>query len=50
MKQFSILKTFKISEAMDKAIHEYNLKVSSIARKAVMKEIIRAIKSGKKAS
>lgn len=34
---------------MDKAIHEYNLKISPIIRKAIMKEIVRAIK-GKKAS
>jgi hypothetical protein len=49
MKNYTLLKTFKVSEAMDKAIKEYNLKVSNICRKAVMKEIIRAIK-GKKAS
>jgi hypothetical protein len=49
MKNYTLLKTFKVSEAMAKAIHEYNIKVSSIARKAVMREIIKAIK-GKKAS
>jgi hypothetical protein len=49
MKNYTFLKTFKVSEAMDRAIREYNIKVSNICRKAVMREIVRAIK-GKKAS
>jgi hypothetical protein len=48
MKNYTLLKTFKVSEAMAKAIAEYNLKISNICRKAVMKEIIKALKDGKK--
>jgi len=49
MKKYSLLKTFRVTEAMAKAIEDLKVPVSKIARRAVMADIIKKLKT-KKAS